>query len=706
MQRSTLVIACLAALTACSAPQQPEKSQAPTAAAAPSAAAAPLAPALVSGIDLKYIDPTVRAQDDFYRHVNGKWLATVEIPADKPAYGTGAIVFDKIQDQLHTLVDDVAAGKSIVANVDTKKIGDLYSSFMDEAALDNLGVKPLDAQFAKIDALKDTKGIPALIAGLNRDVATVTPYGLAPNAPVTINIHQDNKDATKYVADLQQGGLGLPDRDYYLKDDDAKLKGIRAEYRKHIEKMLGMAGDKNAAADADQVLALETAIAKIEWDKVALRDPVKAYNKEEIAKLGQLSPGFDWDAFIDSAGIKGKVDSVIVGQPTYLTAFGKLAQKTPLSAWKAYFRWHTLSDFAPELSKQFADENFAFYGTVLRGVPENRDRWKRGIAVVNASIGEELGKLYTASYFPPESKARAQKLVSNLLAAFKQGIDTLDWMTPQTKQAAQEKLAKFMPKIGYPDAWRDYSSLTIDKGDLVGNISRAVQFEYQRNINKLGKPIDRGEWGMTPQTLNAYYNPELNEIAFPAAILQPPYFDPKADDAVNYGGIAAIIGHEISHGFDDQGAQYDGDGNLRDWWTKEDHDKFAAKTKALVAEYSAFEPVPGYHINGELTLGENIADNSGLAVAYKAYQISLAGKPAPVIDGLTGDQRFYMGYAQVWRAKARDNAVIAQLKSDPHSIPMYRAMGTVVNQPAFFTAFDVKEGDKMWRAPDQRVIIW
>jgi putative endopeptidase len=705
MQRTILVIASLTALAACSSPQQPEKSQTPDA-AAPTPTAQPPAPTLISGIDMQYVDPAVRAQDDFYRHVNGKWLATVEIPADKPAYGTGAMVFDKIQDQLHGLIDDVAAGNSTVPNVDTKKIGDLYSSFMDETTLDNFGVKPLDAQFAKIDGLKDAKGIPALIAGLNRDVASVTAYGLQSNAPVIIAIHQDNKDATEYVADLQQGGLGLPDRDYYLKDDDAKLKGIRADYRKHIEKMLGMTGDKNAAADADQILALETSLAKIEWDKVQLRDPVKAYNKEEISKLGQLAPGFDWDAFIDAAGIKGKVDTVIVGQPTYLTAFGKLAQKTPISTWKAYFRWHTLSDFSPALSKPFADENFAFYGTVLRGVPENRVRWKRGMSLINAAIGEELGKLYTAKYFPPASKARAQKLVANLLAAFKQGINDLDWMTPQTKQAAQEKLAKFTPKIGYPDTWRNYANLTIDKGDLVGNISRAAQFEYQRNIDKLGKPIDRGEWGLTPQTLDAYYNPELNEIVFPAAILQPPYFDPKADDAVNYGGIAAIIGHEISHGFDDQGSQYDGDGNLRDWWTKEDHEKFATKTKALVAEYSAFEPVPGYHINGELTLGENIADNSGLAVAYKAYQISLAGKPAPVIDGLSGDQRFYMGYAQVWRAKARDNAVIAQLKSDPHSIPMFRAMGTVVNQPAFFTAFDVKEGDKMWRAPDQRVIIW
>ena len=705
MKRTLLAAACISLLAACSAPSQPEKTQASaTPAAAPVATPAPPAP--VSGIDVKYVDDNVRAQDDFYQHVNGKWLDTVEIPADKSQYGTGAIVFDRIEEQLHSLIDDVAAGKTSVANVDTKKIGDLYSSFMDEATLESLDAKPLDAKFAKIEAVKDAKGIPALIAALNIEVATVSPYGLASNAPIGIAIHQDNKDATKYIADLQQGGLGLPDRDYYLKDDDAKLKGIRAEYRKHIEKMLGMAGDKNAAASADQVLGLETAIAKIQWDKVALRDPIKAYNKEEIAKLGQLAPGFDWDAFIDATGIKGKVDTVIVSQPTYLTAFAKLVQKTPLPAWKAYFRWRTLSDFAPTLSKRFVDESFAFNGTVLRGVPENRARFKRGIALVNASVGEELGKLYSAKYFPAESKARAQKLVSNLLAAFKQGIDTLDWMTPQTKQAAQDKLSKFMPKIGYPDTWRDYATLTVDKGDLVGNITRATQFEYQRNLNKLGKPIDRGEWGMTPQTLNAYYNPELNEIVFPAAILQPPFFDPKADDAANYGSIAAVIGHEISHGFDDQGAQYDGDGNLRDWWTKEDHEKFAAKTKALVAEYSAFEPVAGYHINGELTLGENIADNSGLAVAYKAYQISLGGKPAPLIDGLTGDQRFYMGFAQVWRAKARDNAVIAQLKSDPHSIPKFRAMGTVVNQPAFFTAFDVKEGDKMWRAPDQRVIIW
>jgi len=701
MQRTVLAAACAALLAACSSPQEPAKQVSGSAAPA----VAPAAPALASGIDLASMDPGVLPQDDFYRHVNGKWLATVEIPADRSAFGTGAIVFESIQDKLHQLVDDAAAGKA-GTGADTRKIGDFYNSFMDEAALEGLDIKPLAAPFARIDSISSSKEIAALIVELNRSTASVTAYGLSSNAPLGIVIHQDNKDATRYVADLQQGGLGMPDRDYYLKDDDAKLKGMRADYRKHVEKMLGMAGDPHAAASADQVLALETAIARAQWDKVALRDPVKIYNKVGIAKLATLAPGIDWDAFVDVAGIKGKVDSVIVAEPSYVTALAKLATSTPLPAWKAYFRWRTLSDFAPVLSKRFVDENFAFYGTVLRGVPENRARWKRGVALVNAGIGEELGKLYTATCFPPESKARAQALVANLLAAFKQGIDGLDWMTPTTKQAAQAKLAKFMPKIGYPDTWRDYGALTIDKADLVGNVMRAAQFEYQRNINKLGKPIDRGEWGMTPQTLDAYYNPELNEIVFPAAILQPPYFDPKADDAVNYGSIGAIIGHEISHGFDDEGAQYDGDGNLRDWWTAEDHEKFAAKTRALVAEYNAFEPVPGYHINGELTLGENIADNSGLAVAYKGYRISLAGKPAPVLDGLSGDQRFYLGFARVWRAKWRDNAVIAQLKSDPHSIPAYRVMGVVVNQPAFFTAFDVKEGDKMYRPPDQRVIIW
>ena len=704
MNRTALALACASLLAACSQSAPPP--QAAAAPPAPAAAPTPPPPAPKSGIDLAGVDANARAQDDFYRHVNGKWLDTTEIPADKARYGTGAIVFDSIQEKLHGLVDDAAAGKISGTNADTNKIGNLYASFLDEAALEALDAKPLEARFAAIAAIKDAKGVAAQLAEMNRSSAVVTGYGLQTNSPVGIFIHQDNKDATHYIADLQQGGLGLPDRDYYLKDDDAKLKGMRADYRKHVEKMLGMAGDKDAAADADAILKLETAIAEVQWDKVQLRDPIKAYNKVETAKLGTLAPGIDWDAYLEASGLRGKADNVIVAQPTYLTAFAKLAAATPVKTWQAYFRWHTLSELAPLMSKRFVDENFAFYGTVLRGVPQNQPRWKRGLALVNAGIGEELGKLYTAKYFPPQSKERALQLVKNLLAAFKQGIDRLDWMSAETKQAAQAKLAKFTPKIGYPDTWRDYSTLNIDKTDLAGNLSRAMQFEFQRNLNKLGKPIDRGEWGMTPQTLDAYYNPELNEIVFPAAILQPPYFNPAADDAVNYGSIGAVIGHEISHGFDDQGAQYDGDGNLRDWWTKQDHEKFAAKTKALVAEYNAFEPVKGYHINGELTLGENIADNSGLTVAYKAYQLSLDGKPAPVIDNLSGDQRFFMGFATVWRAKARDNAVIQQIKTDPHSMPEFRVQGVVVNQEGFYKAFDLKPGDKMYLAPEQRVAIW
>ena len=686
-------LVCIGTLVACSGSPEPPK---PAEKAAP-AVAAVAPPALISGIEKQYWDTATRAQDDFYRHANGHWLDTTEIPADKSSFGTGAIVYDAIQDKLHGLVDDAAAGRLAGTPADTKKIGDLYASFMDEAAVEQLDVKPLAAQFAAIDALKDKKDIPALIGQTGR---------IGVDAPYAPQVHQDNKDSTKYVVDLNQSGLGLPDRDYYLLDSDAKLKGIREQYVKHVEKMLAMAADAQATADAKSILALETDLAKVQWTKVELRDPIKAYNQFPIAKLTALAPGFNWDGYLEAGGIKGKADTVNVSQPSYITGFAKILDTTPLPVWKAYFKWQAVHAAAPFLSKRFVDENFAFYGTVVSGVPENRPRWKRGMQLVDGSIGEELGKLYTAKYFPPESKARAQALVNNLLAAFKQGIDGLDWMSPDTKKAAQTKLAKFTPKIGYPDKWRDYSALTIDKGDLLGNVMRANAFEYQRNIDKLGKPIDRGEWGLTPQTLNAYYNPELNEIVFPAAILQPPYFDPKADDAVNYGSIGAVIGHEISHGFDDQGAQYDGDGNLRDWWSKEDHEKFAAKTKALVAEYSAFEPVAGYHINGELTLGENIADNSGLTVAYKAYVLSLAGKPAPVIDELTGAQRFYLGFAQVWRAKQRDNAVVQQIKTNPHSMPMYRAQGTVVNQEGFYQAFDVKPGDKMYRTPEQRVSIW
>jgi len=656
------------------------------------------APPLKSGIEIQYIDASVRPQDDFYKHINGKWLATTEIPPDKGRYGTFIQLRDEAEAKLHSIIDGLQ--KSVdPSDPDQQTIADLYFSFMDEPTLESLGTKPLDDEFAKIEAIKDKKEIAGLIAHFNE-------IGVA--APYNSFVHQDAKDSTKYVFDLQQDGLGMPDRDYYLLNDD-KLKQARERYGQHIQKMFELTGDKAAAAKAKDIVTLETQLAKIQWTKVELRDPVKTYNKVEFPKLAGLAPNIDWNLYLADSGVQGKTDYLVIGEPSYVRGLNQLLQKTPLSTWKTYFRWRLLSDFSPYLSKAFVDEHFAFYGTALRGIPEDRPRWKRGIELVEGSIGEAMGKLYVARYFPPQSKARMDQLVSNLLAAYRADIDKLDWMSAETKQKAQAKLAKFTPKIGYPDKWRDYRALRIDKGDLVGNVIRAEVFEYDRNLNKLGKPIDRSEWGMTPQTVNAYYNPEMNEIVFPAAILQPPFFDPQADDAAIYGGIGGIIGHEISHGFDDQGSQYDGDGNLLGapgWFTQADLDKFKEKTRALVAQYSVYEPIPGYHVNGELTLGENIADNAGLAIAYKAYKLSLHGAEAPQIDGMTGDQRFYAGWAQAFRGKERTDDEIVALKTDPHSPVAVRGTVPELNQDAFFDAYAIKEGDKMYVAPEKRVTLW
>ncbi|PRC93139.1 M13 family metallopeptidase [Solimicrobium silvestre] len=653
--------------------------------------------ALPSGIEKANIDGTVRIQDDFYRHVNGTWLKTTEIPADKSRWGSFNVLADAVLPQMQGIIETLSKDPNIAPGTDAQKVSDLYASYMDTTTIDALGLKPLDATFAQIDAVSDKNQIPTLIAYLNR-VGITAPYGFG--------IHQDAKDSTKYIVDLGQSGLGLPDRDYYLKDDDAKLKSARDAYQKHIEKMLGMAGDAKAADSAAAIIKLETALAQVQWSKVEQRDPVKGYNKIELAKLNALTPDHDFLSYLKAVGVDGKITYVIVSQPSYFTGFAKVMQDTPLATWKTYFKWHALSDNSSLLPANFADEHFAFYSTTLRGVPQQEVRWKRGVRMADGDMGEALGKIYVSKYFPPEYKARMEKLVDNLLAAYKQSVTKLDWMSPATKKEAQAKLATFMPKIGYPSKWRDYSALTIKKDDLIGNSMRANEFATQFEINKLGQPIDRAEWGMTPQTVNAYYNPELNEIVFPAAILQPPFFNANADDAVNYGAIGAVIGHEISHGFDDQGSQYDEKGNLRDWWTKQDHKKFAAKTAALVKQYNSFSPLPGYFVNGELTLGENIADNSGLAIAFKAYKISLNGKPAPVIDGFTGEQRFYMGFGQVWQSKSRDAATLVQIKTDPHSPAEFRGNGTVQNQPEFYKAFDVKKGDKMYVAPANRVIIW
>ena len=658
------------------------------------ATAAGATSSLGSGIDLKYVDPAVRPQDDFYRAVNGKWLDTFEMPPDKARYGS----FDKLREdtelQLKAIIEDVAKATDAAPGSEAQKIRDLYNSFMNEAKIEEAGIKPLAPLLGRIDSVKDKSDVAALLASFN--VVRID----APFAPV---VHQDNRDSSKYVVDLRQGGLGLPDRDYYLDD---KFKDVRARYATHVEKMFGMAGDRDAAASAREVIALESELAKVQWTRVENRDPVKTYNKVELAQLAALAPGVDWKRWLADSGVDSRVDYVIVAQPSYLTGFAKLLADTPLPVWKAYFKWQLLNDAALYLPKAYVDEQFAFQDTVLRGTPENRARWKRGVEFVDASIGEAVGRLYVARHFPPENKARMEALVGNLLAAYRQSIDALDWMSMETKAAAKAKLAKFTPKIGYPTQWRDYTNLTVARDDLVGNWMRAQEFEYRRNIAKLGKPIDRTEWGMRPQTVNAYYSREKNEIVFPAAILQPPFFNVAADDAVNYGGIGAVIGHEISHGFDDGGSRFDGDGNLHQWFTADDLKRFRDKTQALVVQYDQYEPIPGFHVNGALTLGENVADNSGLAIAYRAYKISLAGKSSPVIDGLTGEQRLYYGWAQVWRGKSRGPETIRLIKVDPHAPQEVRGLATLRNQPGFYEAFGVKEGDRMYLPPEQRITLW
>jgi putative endopeptidase len=651
------------------------------------------APGLTSGIDLQWVDKTVRPQDDLYQYLNGKWLKSFQIPADKGVYGSFTAIDDAIQGELRGIIESLPQSGG---DADTQKVVDLYASFMDEQRLETLGLQPLQADFAAIDAMKDAGAIPTVMAHLTK-IGAGGPFGLG--------VGVDARNSSQYAVTISQSGLGLPDRDYYLKDD-AKLKAARVKYVAHMEKMLTMAGDSQAGKNAAAILALETAIAQVQWTRVENRDPIKTYNKKSFGELPQVMPGYDWRSYLRGTGIDGRVDALIVTQPSYFAGLSKILASTPLPVWKAYFKWRVLSAAAPYLSKAFVDERFAFSGTVLRDVPENQPRWKRGINLIDFGLGEALGKRYVEKYFPPESKARMQVLVRNVLEAYRRDIELLDWMSPETKVGAQQKLSKVSPKIGYPDRWRDYSALRIERGDLHGNVVRAAEFEYWRNVDKLGKPVDRGEWTMTPQTVNAYYNPTKNEIVFPAAILQPPFFDAQADDAVNYGGIGGVIGHELSHGFDDRGSQYDADGNLHDWFTKEDHEKFAAKTKALVEQYNAYEPVPDYHVNGALTLGENIGDNSGLAIAYRAYHLSLGLHDAPVIDGFSGDQRLYLGWAQVWRGKAREAETIQRIKTDPHSPPEVRGSAPLRNQAGFYKAFGLKPGDKMYLPPEQRVNIW
>jgi putative endopeptidase len=652
---------------------------------------------LVSGLDLSAMDKSVRAQEDLYDYANGHWLKTTAIPDDRTYVAVATVLIDKNQDELRDLIEAAAEDSAAPAGSEARKIGDLYASFMDEAAVAAAGLGALKEEFARIAALKSKSELPTLFAHLNR-IGVSTPYG--------IGVSPDLRDTTRNAVGVDQDGLGMPDRDYYLRDDDPRLLDIRGRYVKAVEKLLALAGQPDAAAQAKAVLALETRMAKAQWTRTELRDPVKTYNKTALTALDALSPGYHWQPYLAEVGVAGKTDYVIIGEPSYFKAFGEMLKTEPLSTWQSYLRWHLLSEFAGLLPKDFVAANFEFYGTALRGTPQIRPRWKRAVTLVAGGMGFALGKLYVARYFPPATKARIEKLVDTLLSAYHQDVTQLDWMGPDTRKQALDKLAHLNRKIGYPDKWRDYSGLVIRRDDLIGNYLRANEWEFRYQLGKLGQPVDRDEWLMTPQTVNAYYRPDLNEIVFPAAYLQPPYFDPKSDDAANYGAIGATIGHEMSHGFDDQGSQFDASGNLRDWWTQEDHARFAAKTAALVAQYAAFEALPGYPVNGKLTLGENIADNSGLAVAYKAYRLSLNGHEAPVIDGFTGDQRFFLAFAQTWRAKVRDKQSIEWLKSDPHSPFAARGSLPVSNQDPFYEAFGVKPGDRMYLPPDQRVHIW
>ena len=651
--------------------------------------------ALQSGLDRSTFDASIRPQDDLFRHVNGTWLARTEIPADRANYGTFVQLTEQAETDLAELIQGAAKSPNRPPGSNAQLIGDLYASFMDEAALNSQGASPLKPHLAEVDALKTTVELADLLGRFSM-------IGIA--GPVNGFIEADAGDPTRVAVYLVQAGTALPDRDYYL-NSDQRFVDIRAKYQQYLEKVFTLAGRPNAEANAKLVLALETDLARIQWTRVESRDAVKTFNKYPVAKLVQEMPGFDWLTWAKPQQLDTQADWVI-RQPSFFKSFAALVPERPIDAWKAWLAAQVITNYAPLLNQPFQDAAFEFFGRTLSGQQEQRLRWKRGVQFVNGSVGEALGQLYVARHFPPASKTRMEAMIANLVEAYRQSISELDWMTPDTRKEALAKLAKFSPKIGYPNKWRDYSALKIAPNDLVGNADRATRLESEYQISKLGRPVDREEWLMTPQTVNAYYNPFKNEIVFPAAILQKPFFDVMADDAVNYGSIGAVIGHEIGHGFDDQGRRYDGDGRLRDWWKPADEAEFAKRAKRLVEQFNQYSPVPGLTVNGELTLGENIGDLGGLAIAHRAYTISRKGQSAPVIDNLTGDQRFFMGWAQAWRAKARETYLRQQVLADPHSWAEFRANGPLGNIDAFYTAFNVRPGDKHYRAPETRVKIW
>ncbi|OWQ45280.1 peptidase M13 [Roseateles noduli] len=647
-----------------------------------------------SGLDLKGYDKSVRPQDDLFRAANGHWLSTTEIPADKSSYGAFHLLADLSDKRARAIIEDLSKKKAKGGTVE-QKIGDYYAAYMNTAAIDKAGLAPVKPLLDSIAAIQTRE---QLATWLGAQTGVV-------DLPVPLGIEADYQDPTINRLQTWQGGLGLPDRDYYLKKDDERLGKARGAYVDYLQTLAKAAGIADPAGSAQRVLALEERLAQVQWDKVELRDPQKTYNPMTPAELAQKAPGFDWNAFFTAASLPG-LDKLSASQPSYLAGAAKILGEAPLDDLKLYLTFRTLDANASTLPKVYRDAHFAFHGAALTGAKSQLPRWQQAVGNVNGALGEAVGEVYVKRHFPAADKARMVQLVNNLLASYKESIDKLSWMTPATKAQAQDKLSKYMVKIGYPDVWRDYGALEVKAGDPVGNNLRASVFEWKRQAAKASKPVDRREWLMTPQTVNAYYNPTLNEIVFPAAILQPPFYNTKADDAVNYGAIGAVIGHEISHGFDDQGSQFDGDGKLRNWWTDDDRKAFDAIGNRLVAQYEGYEPIAGKHLNGKLTLGENIADLSGLQIAYKAYLRSLGGKPAPVIDGYTGEQRFFMGWSQAWREKARDERKLQLLTIDPHSPPEFRANGAAVNHDGFHEAFKTKPGDKMFKSSDDRIRIW
>ncbi len=644
------------------------------------------------GLVLSDQNTAVKPGDDFYMFVNGGWDKRTQIPPDRASTSDGHDIYERAEADLKTIAENA---KNAASGSTERKVGDFYASFMDQAAMDTKGIAPVQSRLDAINAIATPADLARVFGAMMTEHVDV-PFG--------VYIDADAKAPTRYAAYVYQSGLGLPDRDYYLKDTPENEK-YRAAYKAYIEKVLGLAGIADGKAKAETIYALETEIAKIHWSLEDSRDTVKTYNPADAAGLATAAPGFDWAAWLDAAQLNATPNFVMV-QNTALAGLAALAQKTPLDTWKAYLAFHQISAAAPYLTKALEEASFDFYDRTLNGQEVQRDRWKRALGLIDTMMGEAMGEAYVKLRFPPSSKAMMTDMVANLKTALGQMIDEAGWLDDATKGQAHTKLDRMGVKIGYPDTWRDYASLDIKPDDAFGNVVRAVQFDWARQTARIAGPIDRSEWGMTPPTVNAYNSPVANEIVFPAGILQPPYFDPEADLAVNYGATGATIGHEISHGFDDQGRQYDETGAIRDWWTSKDAEAYIAEAKKLIAQYNAYEPLPGLTIRGENTQGENIADLAGLAIAYRAYHLALGGKDAPVIDGLTGDQRFFMAYAMSWRTKMREDALRQQLVADEHAPPYYRVNGIVRNFGPWYDAFGITPDAKMYLAPENRARLW